>query len=131
MIDWRVYYSDGSTFDNSKGEPDDAPAFGVVCIPQPDLVTGRMIMHGWDWYYYVPDSDQWWGSDLQGVLDRLLHRLPVLALLQGRNVSNEVFREIFGRADKDPDFPLKSAKHRYESPSQSRQAVAERDHNGA
>lgn len=129
-VNWRLYYRDGSTFDSTQGEPKDAPAFGVICIPQPDPIVGRMIMHGWDWYYYVPESGQWWGSDLQGVLDRMLHRLPVVALAQGATVSNTDFREIFERADKDKDFPLKSAKHRYESPSQARQPVAKRDHDG-
>lgn len=115
-MDWRIYYSDGSWFDSLEGEPNDALAYGVICIVQPDEMVGRVIMHGWDWYYYVPDEDQWWGSDIHGVMDRLCHRLPVIALLQGRNVSNKDFGLIMGRADKDPDFPPKSGKVHGESP---------------
>ena len=115
-VNWRIYYSDGSIFDNSMGDPDDAPAFGVICIPQPDELVGRTIMHGWDWYYFIPEDQQWWGSDIYGVLDRLLHRLPVIALLQGRSVSNQIYTQIHDRADKDPDFPPKSGRRQYEAP---------------
>ena len=130
-ITWRIYYSDRLTHDSSMGEPILAPAYGVICIVQLDPVVNRMIMHGWDWYYYEPTSGQWWGSDMDGVKDRLLHRLPVIALCQGRNVSNDDFRIIMGLADQDPDFPVKAGNHRYESPSQARQALAIRDHHGA
>jgi len=115
-VDWRIYYSDGSTFDSSMGDPGDVPAYGVICIPQPDEMVGRVIMHGWDWYYYVPEDKQWWGSDVFGVIDRLCHRLSVVALLQGRNLSNKDFASVMGRADKDPDFPPKSGKVHGESP---------------
>lgn len=115
-MDWRIYYSNGLMFDSSMGDPVDAPAYGVICIVQPDEMVGRVIMHGWDWYYFVPEDRQWWGSDIFGVIDRLCHRLPVVALLQGRNVSNKDFGLIMGRADKDLDFPPKSGKVHGESP---------------
>ncbi len=73
-------------------------------------------MHGWDWYYWDVISKQWWGSDIHGLLDRLLHNLPTKAVKQGRNVSNAVYREVMGRADKDLNFPLKSGKITGESP---------------
>ena len=111
---WRVYYSDKTTFDSTQGKPNDAPGYGVVCIVQPDKIVGRMIMHGWDYYYYVESENQWWGSDLQGVLDRFCHRLEMSALCQGRNVANTEFRAIMEAADKDKDFPPKSAKDRTE-----------------
>ncbi len=116
MIDWRIYYSDESTFDSSQGSPQDAPAYGVICIIYSNELVGRIIMHRWDWYYWVPDEGQWWGSDLFGVLDRLLHRLPTIALCQGRNVSNKTYSKIMGMADKDKDFPPKSGKIAGERP---------------
>ena len=107
-INWRIYYSDKSTFDSTQGEPCDAPGYGVICIVQPDDDTGRLIMHKWDFYYYVPSTGQWWGSDLQGLLDRLSARLPVVAMCQGRSVTTRLYGEILGMADKDIDFAPKN-----------------------
>lgn len=115
-VTWRIYYSDETTFSSDQGTPQGAPAFGVICIIYPDSLVGRAIMHGWDWYYWVEDDKQWWGSDIYGVLDRLLHNLPLHALKQGRNVSNESYRRIMTAADKDPDFPPKSGKLAKERP---------------
>ena len=108
ISDWRIYYTDGSTFNDNQGSPEDAPAFGVVCIVHPNGLVGRVILHRHDWYYWTEDG--WSGGDLHGLLDRLLHRLSTTAVLQGRSVANKVFREIMARADKDPDFPPASGK---------------------
>ena len=133
---WRIYYADGSTFDSSQGEHEDAPPFGVICIVYPNDLVGRIIMHGWDWYYWVPGdgqhcqprsprTGQWWGSDIYGVLDRLLHNLPLCALKQGRNASNERYRQIMAAADKDPDFPPRSGKLAGERPLRSAKIAGE------
>lgn len=115
MIDWRIYYDNGHTFDPEDGGPMQAPGFGVICIAQRDPEVGRVILHGWD-FYYQADNGQWWGSDIYGVLDRLLHRLPVSALCAGRTIATDDFRAIMARADKDPDFPPKSARRKLERP---------------
>jgi hypothetical protein len=104
---WRIYYSDGSTFDSEQGSPEDAPSFGVVCIVQPDPDRKRNIMHGWDWYYYNDvegNAPMWWGCDVAGLHDRLLHNLGVRAVKLGRTVSNDVWQKLLKRADLDPDF---------------------------
>ena len=106
---WRIYYGDGSTFSNLDGEPVDAPSFDFQCVVQPDELVGRSVMAGWDWYYYRPDLNEWWGSDLPGLLDHLLHRLPVEAVCQGRHSYNPVYSSIIKRAQEDPDFPKRSA----------------------
>jgi hypothetical protein len=101
-VRWVIHYSDGSTFSDEDGQPEDAPAFGVVCIVQPDPDRKRNIMHGWDWYYYNDvegNGPMWWGCDLHGLLDRMLHRLGVRALVQGRTVSNDIWSEMMRRAD--------------------------------
>lgn len=122
---WRIYYADGSTFDSNQGEHEDAPPFGVICIVYPNDLVGRIIMHGWDWYYWVTEVGQWWGSDIYGVLDRLLHNLPLCALKQGRNASNERYRQMMTAADKDPDFPPRSGKLAGERPPRSGKLAGE------
>ena len=111
---WRIYYDDGSTFDSSMGAPDDAPSAGVQCIVEPDRDAGRVVLNSFDWYYFHPESGMWWGSDLYGMLDKLLHRIPIEGVCSGRNCKH--YREILDRALSDPDFPPKSAKVRRERP---------------
>lgn len=97
MTAWEVYYDDGSTITGCL--PEEVKPFGIVCIAQKHSQKSRCLMHGWDFYYWHEEDEQWWGCDLQGLLDRLLHRLPVRALLQGRTVDNETYQNIMARAD--------------------------------
>ena len=131
MMDWRIFYSDGSTFSSEDGTPHEAPIDGVVCIVYPDEMVGRVIMHGWDWYYWVDEVDpwvspdgmeneeitQWWGSDKSGVDDRKRNGLSIKFVKQGRNATNTRFTFIMGMADQDPDVPPKSGKRAKERPS--------------
>lgn len=114
MLTWRIYYDDRSIFDSSMGEPDDAPAFGVQCIVEQDNAVGRTILTGFDWYYFHPESKKWWGSDIHGLLDKLLFRIDVTSLLQGRNCAD--FHEIYQLTLDDPDFPKKAGKVAREQP---------------
>ena len=111
---WRIYYDDGSTFDSLDGGPEDAPSAGVQCIVEPDADAGRVVLNSFDWYYFHPESGCWWGSDLYGLLDKLLNRIEVVGVCSGRNCSN--YNEILHRATNDPDFPRKSGKVRREHP---------------
>ena len=123
-VTWRLYYENGSTFTNLDGSPEDTPAYGFICAAFPDHdregnSIGRMVMWGWDRYFYHEDYNEWWGCDRFGLDDRMGHRLPVRAVLFGRTVHTTVFREIFERAANDPDFPAKSGKKRIETPVQN------------
>ena len=112
---WRIYYGDGSTFDDTAGEPNDAPAHGVVAVVYPDLEVGRFVLHQWDWYYCK--NGEWWGSDTFGLLDQMMHFAPqITAIKQGRTFTNPEYRTVLGRAIGDPDFPPKSARTRGETP---------------
>lgn len=110
MPDWKIYYGDGSSFDERQGSPLAAPAFGVICIVFPDDLVGRIILHRHDWYYWLASEGRWSGGDIHGLLDRLLNNLEVAAVKQGRSVSNDTFRGIMRLADKDVDFPIRSGR---------------------
>lgn len=104
---WRVYYSDGSTFGSDEGEPRDAPGHGVVCIAQhspadDEHAPPRQVQHRWDWYFWHPEHGCWWGCDVDGLHDRLLHRLPTEAVCQGRSVRSVTYRELMRRAAEEP-----------------------------
>ncbi len=100
-VDWKIFYDNGDTLDSSQGRPMDAPKRGIVCIVQNDSLVGREIKHGSDWYYWVANESQWWGSDRDGLLDWAMNNLPIK---QGRNVTRKRFSEVMDMADKDPDF---------------------------
>ena len=105
---WRIFYDDGSTFDSGNGGPHNAPAFGVMCIVYPHELVGRKILTRHDWYYFAVEAGEWWGSDIFGLLDRLLHRLPTVGVCAGRNAPDIIYQYALAQADKDTDFSLKS-----------------------
>lgn len=108
---WRIYYDDGSTFDNTQGKPEQAPPFGVLCIVAFNKDNGRSIFHKWDFYYYNTTVENWFGCDMFGLLDQLCHdnTNALKAVKQGRTVSNKQFRKILAKAVHDPDFPKQQA----------------------
>ena len=120
QIKWRILYGDGSHFDNTMGEPEDAPGFGIVTIVQADPQVGRAIVDGWDFYYWVETEGKWWGSDWLGFIDRLAHREPCRAVSIGRMVSESDWLSIRHRAKTDPDFEAKSGNLPYENPRSTR-----------
>jgi len=117
MYKWRIYYDNGETFDNTMGEPEQAPGYGVICVLQITEDTGRMTNHRWDFYYWE-NGFGWIGSDVHGLMDRLCHDTEnkVRGVKQGRTVKNHVYAEIMMRASKDTDFPQQSATTLIENP---------------
>ena len=106
LVDWRIYYDDGSTFDSDQGTPNDAPPVGVILILQRDLLfpnnTERIV--GENYYYWAGPTMQWQGSDRDGLVDRLLERKDVEGVCQGRRLSREDFHAIHRAASNDSDF---------------------------
>lgn len=101
-MNWCIYYDDGSTFGIQDGSPLDAPKFGVIVIAQWDAAEKqRNLMQSWDFYYWHAESGLWWGIDEFGIIDRLMHALPIEALKQGRTIGTGQYREIMTRADKE------------------------------
>lgn len=94
---WRIYYDSGEVFSSTDGEPEDAPSFGVIAI----VNIGKHIQNRYDWYYWQAEENQWWGSDIHGLLDQLLHNKPIKAIKQGRNTEDTLYAEIISRATKD------------------------------
>lgn len=104
-MNWRIYYGDGSTYD---GEPFAAPSLNVQAIAQLDDEVGRHVIAGFDFYWYEPSEDKWWGGEAFGLWD-YLSRPGVRKVIFARTLLNEDYRAVFKRACEDPDFPVKSA----------------------
>lgn len=106
MLRWRLYYSDGSTFDDTQGTPADAPAYGVVVVLQrhDSLHWPRTVVQRFDWYWWRPDEGVWYGGDTYGFFDQAC-RCGAVWPKQGRAVSNDRFAELMHIATHDADFP--------------------------
>lgn len=110
-FEWRVYYDDGSTFDNLEGGPADAPKLGVIAINQIDKHVGFATVWGKDFYPYSDDLGGWEGTDQFGFYDYLFCRPGYKVVLAGRTVPHDDFIRLRHKALHDPDFPPKSGWH--------------------
>lgn len=106
-ITWRIYYGDKTTFDNSQGEPQDAPTTGVICIAQKHPDYGFIVSAMKDFYWWA--ESEWWGSDQAGFWQYMFS--PGYKIVKfGVSVPTPVFNEIMVKANEDRDFGVKSAK---------------------
>lgn len=107
MIEWKIFYDDGSTFSSEDGEPHEAPRTGVQAIPQLNDDEGRHVLFGADYYYW--EGGKWEQCDHFGFYDYLIRPGSYKVVLFGRNMQSGHFRAIYKQAAEDPDFPPKSA----------------------
>jgi hypothetical protein len=105
-LQYKIYYTDGSTWDSSMGEPWEAPRAGVQIIVQrhPDPQERPFLCFRGD--YYIWRKNQWFAVDLFGYwyyyfVRKLDHPHAVLA---GEYATNEEWNEVFDQAQFDKDF---------------------------
>lgn len=103
-LNWRIYYDLGLYFDSTMGQPHEAPSEGFICAIGYDEAGDRYIQHGWDFYCFDKESQQWWGCDRIGLHDRL-RRNVMYAYKEGRTITKTRFQEIMHKAHSDTDFP--------------------------
>lgn len=64
LSEWRIYYFDGSTFDDSQGPWDRAPQEGVLCVAVVDrerpVMRGRWLLTTTDYYVHLPGDKYPW-----------------------------------------------------------------------
>lgn len=114
-IKWRIYYDDDTTFDNTQGEPWEAPGRGVVCIvqidPSPRMynVNTQVLMES-PFFWYHREFGYWFRSEQNGLIDQLTNdrKNIVCAVKLGRWTDFTHYREILYRANNDKDFVKKS-----------------------
>ncbi len=106
MVDWKVFYGDGSTFGSDEGSPADAPATNVQAIAQvSDPAIGRRVCSRFDFYWY---EGEWHGGDLFGLYDYLIRVSPSVVKF-GRVLPRLAWEAIHLKAVNDPDLPPKVA----------------------
>lgn len=106
MCTWRIYYGDGSEV--SELDPYEVPGLNVQVIVQADEDVGRYVLHGHDFYWWMPDESQWFGGDVFGLWDYLAQPGPRKVIF-ARSLSNVEYKRILNRALTDPNFAPKTA----------------------
>jgi hypothetical protein len=98
---WRLYYEDGSTFDDADGRPHDSPPWGVVALAQPG--SQPPVFVNADYYLYRDDLGEWTEcGDVIGLVDHLTHRADkISAVRAGRWIPTKPFKDIWARARAD------------------------------
>lgn len=103
LLDWRIYYDDGTIFDSEMGTPEQAPAFGIQVIAyrgERSTAWGRQsLVKGPDFYVY--DDGEWLGLDMIGLLDWLACKGVVKI---GRLLPRLKYEAIVKRAQDDQGF---------------------------
>lgn len=111
--EWRVRYSDATTYDNLVGSWEEGRPSGIVCVVtlDPSGVWGRFVLHRTEYYYKIPGREVMAGDvksliriHVPGILDSQIKR--------GGNAWREDFDSILHAAAHDPDFPTGSPRRR-------------------
>ena len=84
-------------------DPFNAPAWGVLCIVEPDKDCVRHIVQGGAYYVYRADEPRWYEADMIGMLDYLARPGPRKVIF-GYYVNNQLWNEVFQQAYNDVDF---------------------------
>jgi len=112
-VEWRIYYSNGTTFSNRDGEWEAAPPLGVVCVVtlDPTKVWGRFVLHNHELYYKVPDREVMVSEEMP-LLQSHVPAIQDDQIKRGGNAWQEEWVEIMQRATADEDFPKSSPRRR-------------------
>ena len=105
MVNWRIYYAGGSTFDSDQGLPQDAPSLGAQIVLVKDGRFNRRVLKLADYYVFRPSLDRW--TDHQDATSVMIAALcePWVKVVAGRYLREADFEQILIRAHDDPDFP--------------------------
>ena len=103
MLNWRIYYGDGTTYDETDGPAEEAPAWGTVAVVTRNSNDPREIVSvqgtGFDYFVYDKNND-WWGADFIGLIDRLADRSAKVVCF-GRTIEPHKYEQIIAKSVKD------------------------------
>ncbi len=110
---WCVFYVDGSTFDSSQGQPEDAPGGGVLAVAQESRQVGAEVHQRSDFYLFDECFEGWMGVDYFGFAQYLMQPGTKIVKL-GEAMSTERYRELLAKIRANPNLPSKSARYPWE-----------------
>lgn len=110
MDGWIIWYEDRSSFSSWDGLPWEAPRDGVICITVSKDSCGRYLISARNYYCWHFDEQRWIPHDKDGLLQYLRRPGKDKVVLEGWEVSKELFGEIINHAMKsDERLPSKTA----------------------
>lgn len=105
MVEWKIYYGDGSTFSSEDGGAELAPCARVICVAFYDEDGLRRICHRAD--YYIWDGTRWYSADINGFMQYMLETGNKVVKF-GREIGDLKYREVMDFA-LNHDLPLSKA----------------------
>lgn len=97
---WRIYYADGSTWDDDQGLKE-CPAYGAICILQQRGYDGRYFITSQS-PYYIRVRGEWLPAWINDVEDYLANQLGTIErFLVGRIIPKTEFQAIYEQAKAD------------------------------
>lgn len=109
-MDWKVYYTENRTYN---GSVENVPIWEVLLIVERDRNHGRKIVSGGD--YYIFDNERWQSVDSVGMLQYMARPGMYKRFLVGVMIDDDDWNEVVKKARNDPDFPVQTALHGYET----------------
>ena len=106
MPEWKIYYTDGSTFSSDDGEWKNAPSDGVQALATAHPDFGRQVWHSNDYYVQMPDGGIYATSDI-GCFLRALGLVKF-----GHMTNRENYQARLEDATQDPAFQKSSPRRR-------------------
>ena len=108
MVDWIIFYDDGSTFSDEDGMQRHAPREGVQVIAVRDEGAGRRLLWNQDTYCWEEGG---WVPHCDKSCERYLNTAPQPIRLRGYWVDGPKFWAIYKRAIEDDRLPPKTGLH--------------------
>jgi len=104
MIEWVIYYADGSRVTSETHRPEDTPTTGVEVILTRHPDVGRRVLKLSDYYGYSRLMGNW--IELQDSCAAMIRamREPIL-IRSGEYIPEEAFEQVLIAAQNDPDLP--------------------------
>ena len=99
-LKWRIYYADGTIWDDDQGL-EECPSYGVICILQQRGYDGRYFMTSQS-PYYMRIRSEWlpvWMNDIEDYLANQL--ADIERLIIGRIIPKSEFMAIYEQAKAD------------------------------
>src|SRR3990167_5592916 len=95
MINWKLYYGDGSTYSNEDGLPEDAPCGRVIAAAFYDEDNRRRICHQAD--YYIWDGTRWYSASDSGFW-QYMGEPGAKVVKFGREIGDIQYRSVMSQA---------------------------------
>lgn len=107
MVEWVIYYADGSRCTSEDCRPEDTPPTGVQVVLVRDGRCGRRVLKMADYYMWSGELGRWLEAEHpSSVIVRAMHE-PIL-VRAGQYLREADFEKILIAAHNDPDLPAVS-----------------------